>query len=312
MARNKGRLPTTVEGDSQQAHDTAADDAHGDEGGGETSTADDATTDDASRFVHEGDTVDTTGGAREPTAEEIARAIGEEPGDGAATGEVVDAPASGFGMPDAASVFNGVFAPTSQGEGSKERAKGGEKPGAEKLTPADRAKAGFLGGAMVEQVLNIASRLIGSDVTVKAFSEMMTAPIREIAASKGINIPPGVPVDILTDGPMPLVQHLSAVMCLDGETGAWRPVRCAPGIAELLPTEPPVRDPKSPQPGECFVVTIEATIAHAIMYNLADVPTDLAKRIAAFIERNEKNIRLVYAGTLTAGYLGFAYSHRRR
>lgn len=312
MARNKGRLPTVI--DTEGAPDHHDDRAPEDDTASpidRDDTTHDTTEDEASRFVREGDVVDTVGGAQ-PTPEQIARAIGEDRPDDGADAPTGAAASSGFAMPDPSAVFNGIFAPTQQGEGAKERAKSGGKASAEKLTPEERAKAGFLGGAMVEQLLNVGSRLFGSEVTVKSFSDMMTAPIRDIAASKGIVIPQGVPVDILTDGPMPLVQSLSAVMCLDGETGAWRPIRCTPGLAVLLPSEMPVRDPNAPMPGECFVVTVEATVAHAIMYNLADVPTDLAKRIAAFLERHEKTIRMGYAVSLGAGFLGFAYSHRRR
>lgn len=249
----------------------------------------------------------------QPTEEEIRRALesplgNDEPVPPSAT--VATAP--GVAPPTVGDAFGSIFAPSQTADTSSDgKARKEPKNPKAKLTPDERAEAGFFGGEYIQQGLDIVSAFFGSTMTVAEFSETMSRPLRKLAAEKGIKLSSGIPIDIVSGGSFPLVQKLSVVFGFDAAAMTWRPVRVAAGVTTLTADEPLVKDQEHPQAGECWVLTIDATVAHAIAYNLADVPSETWRRVVAFVEKNEGTIRLLYAGGLTAGYLAFAFTHRK-
>ena len=209
-----------------------------------------------------------------------------------------DAPASGPTVQDAPPV------------GESKRKKGKEtSPG---VTDAERAQAAFMLGGMLEQLLGMGAKAVGSTLTPRELMERQHATARTRAASLGRPAPrPGTPLDVNPPALMRgdfqgfLVTEVSAL--LEWQEGqGFVPVRFALGPMVLSEDERArlTSDHEAPtqRNGALVLMQEPATIAHAIAAQLADGMESSMRNIAEFLQEYQTEIRLVYAGALLAFY----------
>lgn len=196
------------------------------------------------------------------------------------------------------------------GEGRKTREKK-DKPG--KISQEDRAKFAVMFGGGLEKALDVGASFFGANLTVKEFSQEMTADFLKKIRETGIELPEGVPFDLISEEDyegLPVAQEFTIV--LKFSKGRFRPTRFEAGRRPLRDGERMFVDGQRPEEGDHHLIIMPANIAHAIMYNIASGPSKMADKLMIWLEAHENGIRITYASAMLLLFIISAFFRTRK